>query len=348
MMNTIDELNGKTYFTSAACMSVWSDALMYANKNRDKITKEISEATNVVVLSCQVTDLAVLNDLRIIERLIEKYPDKEFYVTGCLAKRNDIELGDRIKRLLLPKEDYIFISDKTLVNYEKPFWVKDFEEIGSEHKNGHLFRDMYPLKIGQGCPGTCSYCTIRHTRGPFETYDTQKSIDTFLKAQDVLLIADNPMAAQIKEWYNVALKHNKGFSIRNVEPQNAVTVSNELIDMSRRKLLKVFHSPIQSADETILTDMRRNVSATKNTIELCKRLKENGTFIATNIIIDYKNMTEDFSKVYELFDYVSWNPLWNGIWDREIAEERFRIYFGDRPNRTIKNIHDLEQKLIEF
>ena len=31
-----------------------------------------------------------------------------------------------------------------------------------------------------------------------------------------------------------------------------------------------------------------------------------------------------------LYDYVSWNPLWNGKWDRKLAEQRFRKYLGGK------------------
>jgi ribosomal protein S16 len=40
------------------------------------------------------------------------------------------------------------------------------------------------------------------------------------------------------------------------------------------------------------------------------------------------------------YDYVSWNPLWNGKWDRKLAEERFEKYLGKGAefNETIKQL----------
>jgi len=30
-----------------------------------------------------------------------------------------------------------------------------------------------------------------------------------------------------------------------------------------------------------------------------------------------------------MFDYVSWNPYWDGIWDRQKAEERYKKYIEE-------------------
>jgi hypothetical protein len=59
-MNTIENLEGKIYMTCSACMSVWADGLSWANAHPERITKNPAEADNIAVLSCQVTDLAVL------------------------------------------------------------------------------------------------------------------------------------------------------------------------------------------------------------------------------------------------------------------------------------------------
>jgi hypothetical protein len=37
-------------------------------------------------------------------------------------------------------------------------------------------------------------------------------------------------------------------------------------------------------------------------------------------------MPDDLSAIKEAFDHVSWNPYWDGRWDRDAAEERFDKY----------------------
>ena len=56
-------------------------------------------------------------------------------------------------------------------------------------------------------------------------------------------------------------------------------------------------------------------------------LKELGVILATNIIIDYKNFQNpNMEELKRLFDYISWNPYWDGVWNREKAEARFAAY----------------------
>ncbi|NCN86804.1 radical SAM protein [archaeon] len=322
----IDELTGTVFLSCAACMSVYADALSWANANKERIVKDPALADNIIVLSCQVTDLAVLSDIRTLENYMKKYVGKKYFISGCLAKRLDVKLEEGVQRLECPRKFYQPIEDKSLVKFEKPFWITNFEETEEQLASGNIFRNMYPLRIGKGCPFNCSYCTIRITRGKFAECYSNKLEEEFLRFEDVLLTADSPMINQIKEWHDIAIKHNKPFSIRNVEPSIVCGCRNEFLNLAKKGLLKIFHSPIQSDNEAVLKDMNRNVKDTFETIELARELKKYGVVIATNIIIDYKNFVQDFSRIMDLYDYVSWNPLWDGKWDRKKAEERFEKY----------------------
>ncbi len=212
-----EDLGKKIYATSAACMSVWSDMLSYANQYPEYFVNNPREADAIVVLSCQVTDLAVLNDLRVAAKLHEM-TGKEIYIGGCLAQRMDIPLPEFTKRLDVVREIGVELNDTSLVHYEAPFWVPDFKEDDEALKDGHLFRNYYPLKLGAGCHGKCKYCTIRHTRG--EVYETipRSQIEEFLHHDHVVLTSDSPTVKQIKEWAIIAKETNKEISIRNIEP----------------------------------------------------------------------------------------------------------------------------------
>lgn len=329
-MKTVEGIETPVYMTCTACMSVWSDALSWANANPEKVVKDPTMARSIVVLSCQVTDLAVLNDIRTAESLSKSFPDKQVYISGCLAKREDVPMPDGVGRLELMRHNGQPIDDRTLVNFARPFWVKDFEESSDDLSDGNIFRNMYPLRIGKGCPFNCTYCTIRVTRGSFEAYDINEGLITeFIEHDDVVLIADSPTPTQIKGWCKLAIDKGKPVSIRNIEPKVAVACSVEILDAARNGVLKIFHCPIQSNSKEVLTDMGRSVTATMEVIDLARSLKEMGVIIATNIIIDYKGMPNDFSEIRELYDYVSWNPLWDGRWDRTNAEERFKYYIGE-------------------
>ena len=326
------DLTGKIYATSAACMSVWSDFLSWANRYMDRMVDKIEDADSLVVLGCQVTDLAILNDLQVAERL-HNLTGNDVYVGGCLAQRMDILLPDYCKRLDVVRVIGQELDRMDLVHYEKPFWVPDFEETEETLAPGNLFRNDYPLKIGAGCHGKCKYCTIRHTRGDNYTMIPDEQIDEFLNHENVVLISDSPTADQIKGWCQIAHTVQKDISIRNVEPVNLNLCEEELLALSQEGLLRVVHCPVQSFDGEVLKIMNRNVNETKKAVELMKKLRENGTLIATNIIIDYVNDGKlypnyDKEKLENEFDYYSWNPYFDGNWDQEKAKVRFKKYIG--------------------
>lgn len=326
----INDLGGKIYATSAACMSVWSDMLSYANKYPSRFTDDPKFADTIVVLSCQVTDLAVLNDLNVAARL-HKETGLPIYIGGCLAQRLDIPLPEFTKRLDVVRVLGIELNNRDLVHYEAPYWVPDFKEEDDALKDGHLFRDYYPLKLGAGCHGKCKYCTIRHTRGEVYVTEAESQREEFLNHEHVVLTSDSPTVRQIKDWCRIAKEANKEFSIRNIEPQNLIQCESELLDLAERGLLDIVHCPVQSFDARVLTAMNRNVESTYKAILLLGRLKEKGVITATNIIIDYvvdgeviQNFDEEALKKY--FNYYSWNPYFDGNYDIIEAEKRFKKY----------------------
>ena len=102
----ITEIEGKFFFTCTACMSIWADALSWANGNLHRVVKDPAEADNIIIMSCQVTDLAILHDIRMAEQYHSEHPNAKIFVSGYLAAREDIELPDFISRLETPRCDY--------------------------------------------------------------------------------------------------------------------------------------------------------------------------------------------------------------------------------------------------
>jgi len=321
------DITGTIYFYCCACMSLYAEALSWANHPDNKQrTTPFSEADNIIFLCCQVTDLAVLNDIKTIEKIKRAFPLKNFYVSGCLSQRFDIQLPLGARRLENLKCDGQFIQNNNYVHWQRPFWVKHFDGSDSEFADGHLFRSSYPLRIGVGCKNKCKYCTIRIVRG--DCYQVPLNVEEFKKALNVgkriVLIADSPTKEQIIECCELAHHENIPISIRNIEPQVVIEIFDHLETMAGLGLLTVLHCPIQSGSPDVLGDMGRDVESTLNFIEKTTTLKPH-TILATNIIVDYKEFPNCDRKHYK-FDYISWNPYWDGKWDRKKAEERFEYY----------------------
>lgn len=333
--------DASVFVTSAACMSVTSDWLSVITARKElgvKFVHSAGEASILVVLGCQVTDLAVLNDVRLMESLHKGYPEKELFVGGCLAYRFDIELPEFVKRIEVQRVPGIELSEGSskILDWQKPFWVKG--ELGKEElSNGRLFRDMYMLKIGAGCYGKCKYCTIRDTRGEGYEMEAKEQVEEFLNHADkegVVVVSDSPTVKQVKDWCGIAKQHGKSISFRNVEPPVTLACEEELMDLAKAGFLKIYHCPIQSNSPELLAIMNRSVSATLEAVRVMDELRKQGTKVATNIIIDYvadgkqfRNMDKDW--LNEHFDYWSWNPYFDGNWNRAKAEQRFEKYLGE-------------------
>lgn len=327
-----EDVKGKIFTICCACSSIYSEHLSWVRANSERNVLLPAEAENVVVLSCQVTDVAILNDLRQLEQCMRKYPHLNYYVGGCLARRFDIELPEGVERITSWREDYQEVLMGNIY-WVAPFWAKDFDHVESyeesELKDGNLFRYQYPLRISVGCQRNCAYCSIKHTRGEGYELDPSKQIDEFLAHKDVLLIADSPSETLIKHWCKIAIEHNKPISIRNLEPVVAIYLIPMFDQLADLGLLRILHIPIQSDKPETLKRMNRGVKPVENLLACLPSLKAKGVILATNVIVDYEDLPNpDMEVIGELFDYVSWNPYWDGKWDRELAEQRWEKYFA--------------------
>jgi tRNA A37 methylthiotransferase MiaB len=322
---------GLTYCIGCACTSIQAEMLSYANANPTLFTLQPEKAQNIVVLSCQVTDLAIYNDMRNMQTLMYNYPDAiNYFIGGCLAHRFDIpmphDLHNVVKRLDSIRSDYQQIDDTTLIDFAPPFWVPGFKESDNPFTDGNLFRNSYPLRIGVGCNGKCKYCSINTTRDDSYELLVPMLRDEFLSHDNIVLISDSPSVQQVKDWCTLAIEYNKSFSIRNVEPQVAVACLAELIKAAEADVLEVLHVPVQSMNIDCLRDMGSNVDATVQYVQHIDIFKEAGTSIATNVIIDYKDFPNPTKEELAVFDYVSWNPYWDGSWNIKKASDRFNKY----------------------
>ena len=87
ILETLPE-RGKIYCECCACMSVYSDFLSWiaTADNTKYMTTDPTEASVIIILGCQVTDLAVHNDISRAEELHNVYPEKTYLYGGGLSK----------------------------------------------------------------------------------------------------------------------------------------------------------------------------------------------------------------------------------------------------------------------
>jgi len=363
----IEEIESNKYIACAACISVYADAALWT-ASRGSEVKAISVHNNpsapisLIVLGCQVTDLAVLNTLKIAAQLKRDLAlggsKDEVYIGGCLGSRLDIPMeyqGETFKRVApFSDTNRPFVPEK--VSWRYPYWADsraDYKKSTSE--DGWRFRDLYPIVTSRGCTKKCTYCTVRDLR-PHTFYKDLVDISNIGKlsslfkklkkssARTLLLTADSPSGEEIITWLDIIRNENSLFkndessnnlfdvALRNVEPSVFVRIADELKNDIQNGLISALHVPIQSIKQNIIEDMNGNWDASKETIKIVKSIKSVfPTFpIYTNIIIDYKGMDTfaDYQAVAKIFDSVSWNPYWDGKWDINKAKARWKNYIG--------------------
>lgn len=322
------DIIGSVRLVNTACSSIQAEVLSWVYGTKRQIDPN-RLANNIIVFGCQVTDLAILNDLMVLSTLMLCHPKKEYYVGGCLARRFDIPLPENVRRLnslRCDTADTSSMEDDSLVEWASPFWVRSFSNYNKTTiGDGHLFRNSYFCRISSGCSKKCAYCTIRDVRGPeYELpIDGSKLISHH---GNTVLVADSPSESQIDGWCREALKYERQISIRNVEPSVIIACREILLHMARRGLLEVLHSPVQSDNPEVLRDMKRPVEDTMFCLASIYPELRQHCKIATNVIIDYKDFPNP-TKVWTMFDHVSWNPYWDGVWDINRAIARWNHYF---------------------
>ncbi len=328
-----EDLQGTIFTRCCACMNVYAEYLSWANEEKQlNRFKPVDEAQNIIVLGCQLNDLAVLNDLHHIERLMNDNTNAKFYVGGCLAKRFDIELPKGVIRLDTLQKNNQWIYNTKLVDYASPFWVEKFDPVDCFvldtekfrflYNQGHLFRNSYPLRIGGGCPhgsavGGKSY------RLPVD----KDKFNEFVIMKDVVLIAGELDSNHVLEWILIAQDHHKSFSLRNVSPSVVVEMMGYLETLARSGSLTALHTIIHNVDEFALRDMGLDVGAVSDYMKSIKFLKPFRTIIGATVTTGYKTYPNTPSDVLSKFDYVTSIYHWDGMWNREMAEIRWGINF---------------------
>ena len=87
------------YIISASCLTARSEALSWANFPSTNITRNPFISDNIIIQGCQRNDLAVLTAIELLEKYKKDYIGRNIYLTGCLAKRFDIEIPKGVHRL---------------------------------------------------------------------------------------------------------------------------------------------------------------------------------------------------------------------------------------------------------
>ncbi len=266
-----------------------------------------------IINTCTVTNDADRTSRKAIRQAKRRNPDAVIVATGCyaqvspenLAKMEEIDLviGNSHKNAVFEivesfinerKQDKVFIDNIFRENELKTFRISTFYE-GS--------RPI--LKVQEGCNSFCSFCIIPFARGKVRSAKVKEIIDQTKILVDrgfKEIVLTGTQLSQFgydhKEGYLYDLLKQliniKGLYRVRLSSMGINELDDTLIDLitSEEKIAPHFHLSIQSADDKVLKDMRRNYTV-KEYIQKIERIikRRPETAIGTDIITGFP--TED-------------------------------------------------------
>ncbi len=265
-----------------------------------------------VINTCTVTNDADRTSRKTIRQAKRRNPDAVVVVTGCYAQVSpdklaqmeeiDLVIGNSHKDAVFEivenfinerRQDKVFIDNIFRQNEFKTFQISTFYE-GS--------RPI--LKVQEGCNSFCSFCIIPFARGKVRSAKTEevvKQISILVERGFKEIVLTGTQLSQFgydngEDLYSLLkdiVKIKDLYRVR-LSSMGINELDDKLIDLitSEEKIAPHFHLSIQSADDKVLKDMKRDYTV-KEYIEkvesIIKRRPE--TAIGTDIITGFP--TED-------------------------------------------------------
>ena len=307
----------KVYFETYGCTMNQSDTeIMMGQIKKHQIVDKASDSDVVIINSCGVI---AYTERKIIKNL-EKYraQGKKIIISGCLPRINPEKVEKTQPDAIITARSLEAIN-KAFEKIETDTPYKELKNLDIIKSNAHKMRTHYPIAIipiSEGCLGKCSYCGTRFARGKLKSYpidsiikETRECIKEGFKeiqitAQDTGAYGKEQgqrLPNLLKEITKIPGEYRIRIGMTN--PEHITDIQEELIDaMTDEKIYKFLHLPLQSGDDKVLQDMKREYKAEDwQKIIQTFRDKIKKITISTDIIVGYPTETEEsFKKTYEI------------------------------------------------
>lgn len=265
----------------------------------------VDRADLVVINACTVTEGAVRDTRRFINRVRRENPGAKVVLAGCHGQAYpdnsfgaDLVLGQAEK---LSPDRYAAAGGTFVGSRESLAMDKAPEEPAMAGKTRFFF------KIQDGCDRFCSYCVVPYARGGPRSRTLAEILRT-MEALTVRSIQEVVLTGiEISAWRDP--ESGAGLTELVTVLEDAPTpprirlssVDPLMFDMtfvetaaSSRKLARSFHIPLQSASDTVLAAMRRpyRQKDVKNILDrVLARMPDAG--IGMDVIAGFPGETED-------------------------------------------------------
>ncbi len=276
---------------------------------------DIKEPADIVVINtCTVTENGDTDTRRLVNRVSRLNPKTQIALIGCQAQ------VQKEKLLKLPNVQWVVgnavkMDLKNIVSKpntkdepklitpaitKEPFTV-DAPSIDATHTRANL-------KIQDGCDFFCSFCEIPFARGRARS----REFDDILKEANLLVEAGHKelvltginIGTYSYQTYTIVdviealeqIENLKRIRISSIEP---TTISKKIIKKmaQKSKLCRHLHIPLQSGDDIILKDMKRNYSVQEfSEFVNYANSTVDGLCIGTDVIVGFPSEKEKHFK----------------------------------------------------
>lgn len=281
---------------------------------------EVSSVENadvVVLNSCGVIDFT---ERKIIRRMIElKNKGKKVVLAGCLTRISRDALGLADSAISPDNLDRVVDAVLSAFNGRKLYTDRRFIDKAELSSLKCRLRNnaIAIVSISEGCLGSCSFCATKLARGRLRSFSMEKIVEEVdlavkngfreiqLTSQDTGAYGLDKGKAMLPELLRKISEIEGEFRVRvgMMNPQHAVRILDELIEAyGSEKIYKFLHIPVQSGDNRVLEDMKRNHTV-EDYVEVVEAFRKSfdDVLISTDIIVGFPTETEEaFWKSYEL------------------------------------------------
>jgi len=267
-----------------------------------RLVDSASEAHVVVLNTCMVIKATERKVLKRIEVLYGQIDHRNLIVSGCMVQL----LGDRLcstfPELLVMQIDRIapYISAHFSCEPDAPSRLNVTARV----------------KIAQGCQGNCSYCIVKHIKGPIKS----RSIEVIIRdvehriqhgAKQIFLTAQDAGAYGLDSGHRLPeliealgeLKYDFRLRIGMMNVSSILDIIEDLLRVFKHpRVYKFLHLPVQSGSDRILERMERRytVSDFKRVVARFRRAYRDIT-LSTDFIVGFPTETaEDFQATMQL------------------------------------------------
>ena len=335
-----------------------SEILMHQLKeNKFDVIHDSEEDANIVIINtCGFIDRAKEESINTIllyaEEKIEGNIEK-LYVTGCLSERYKTDLEREI-----PEVDAYFGT------MELPALLEKLEADYKQDLIGERMLLTPPhyayLKISEGCNRTCSFCAIPLMRGKH----ISRTIESLVAEAKNLAkngVKELMLIAQELTYYGLDIYKKRALSelleaLNGVEGIEWIRLHyaypskfpTEVFDSIQQlpKLCKYLDMPLQHVSDTVLKNMRRQISKAE-TVELIKTAREKvpGIALRTTFLVGFPGETEeDFQELLEFVKEMRFERV--GVFQYSHEENTSAHEFTDNVSAELKE--ERTNKLMEL